>query len=251
MWQNDLGAAHADTEAAAGGGCEAAAGAGSSGCAATARCRRRNASGRARVSGGPDAAPRCARQARRHRKLRSRRTLSAERRGSESPPGARCRSEDALHSALTEAAKGLPFKSGLFEPFIDGCRTRAKSLPPLTPESARRHAVGAQRRRPAAASRRPLDRPRHDGRRAQRAGAAELASTPDAGDAARSQAGVRRSRRAPARAHSLEPGDRGRAARRNRVGRAALREPHGARDRADGADHAADPRDPARLRGSR
>jgi predicted exporter len=39
---------------------------------------------------------------------------------------------DDLRSAIAEATKGLPFKSGLFEPFIADVE-QAKSLPPLTP----------------------------------------------------------------------------------------------------------------------
>jgi predicted exporter len=41
---------------------------------------------------------------------------------------------DALHSALAQATKGLPFKAGLFEPFVADV-SQARSLPTLTPRS--------------------------------------------------------------------------------------------------------------------
>ena len=40
---------------------------------------------------------------------------------------------DTLQIALVEALKGLPFKAGLFEPFLDDVAT-ARDLPPLTPD---------------------------------------------------------------------------------------------------------------------
>jgi predicted exporter len=43
-------------------------------------------------------------------------------------------SEDALHSALTQALAGLPFKPNLFQPFLDDV-AHAKSLPLLTPDA--------------------------------------------------------------------------------------------------------------------
>jgi predicted exporter len=43
-------------------------------------------------------------------------------------------SQDALHSVLTQALAGLPFKSNLFQPFLEDV-AKAKSLPLLTPEA--------------------------------------------------------------------------------------------------------------------
>ena len=40
---------------------------------------------------------------------------------------------ETLQAALVEAVKGLPFKAGLFEPFLDDV-SKARTLPPLTPE---------------------------------------------------------------------------------------------------------------------
>ena len=40
---------------------------------------------------------------------------------------------DTLQTALVEALKGLPFKAGLFEPFLDDA-SQARELPPLTPD---------------------------------------------------------------------------------------------------------------------
>ncbi|MEJ1962996.1 MAG: MMPL family transporter [Gammaproteobacteria bacterium] len=41
---------------------------------------------------------------------------------------------ESLQSALVEALNGLPFKAGLFEPFLDDV-SKARELPPLTPAS--------------------------------------------------------------------------------------------------------------------
>jgi predicted exporter len=41
---------------------------------------------------------------------------------------------DMLQAALNDALKGLPFKAGLFEPFLEDVQ-RAKTLPPLAPEA--------------------------------------------------------------------------------------------------------------------
>jgi predicted exporter len=40
---------------------------------------------------------------------------------------------EALQAALVEATMGLPFKPGVFEPFVDDA-SKARTLPPLTPE---------------------------------------------------------------------------------------------------------------------
>jgi predicted exporter len=56
-------------------------------------------------------------------------SISIQRRRQEALP-----SPDVLRSSLTEAIAGLPFKAGLFAPFLADVAT-AKTLPPLTPES--------------------------------------------------------------------------------------------------------------------
>ena len=81
----------------------------------------------------------------------------------EAASGRAARARALCRRRSTEALKGLPFKAGLFEPFLDDVE-KARTLRAADAREPRRHSARAARRRLAASSRRSLDRPRHTGR---------------------------------------------------------------------------------------
>ena len=247
-------AAHADSEAAAGSGREVAAGARRGGHAAAARSRWRNAPDAVLTS--LEALTPEARRARPSTATsRTTTTLRATCRASPFRIGASRRCPRA--NALQLGADGSGERTAVQVRAVRALhrrRQKAKSLPPLTPEALAGTPLELQRRRPAPSSRRSVDRPRHAGRRAQRLRRSTklAAGVRRSRHAARSEASVRRSRRAPARSTSSGASPSRRCCSPLTVlGRPALRETHGPRHRAHGADDAADPRDPARRSASR